>query len=533
MNIIEHGSLDPKSSVLVKVFKDDHRASSDDGKKANWMDFDSRLLPELDANSNYNSLEVWKLSDVVFLDDSPAILGRVVTVDHPQAIVDISHSTSESGTLASSSNAKSTLKVFKVSELELCPIDYGESGPQSGPQPQQHQQPMKTNLVSTAPTSSDTKSLQNRGGISRHVAGTVQHHPVCILAPELSSSSSSNGSSILQQQGSATGSVIHGYTPLAVHTTDKGPTMLVERISDSATFLVYSGHSSVGGGALVSTSFVALNCKDSKPSLFTIEEESVPAMEGGFRADPVVLRYNRSSSSSDQLCKDDGGDSNGDQGRDVGGARSKVGVRSKGKSKAGSKASSTPIKLMEVEAPGDATRLPRRSNRKRKLDKSGKASTATTIATTTPGDQKATGTTSKLLAPARSDSATPAITKWPRKINLSSSSSSSLSLLQQPLVVKLNSEPLMMWDVNGMVRPLLDGLNLRPAVPGKASLSLPTMSYRFVSSRRHAISKTQNVCVLVLGKSLSLIACIIQIDIMLANIMKFCAITGVFSNVQA
>ena len=517
MNIIEHGSLDPKTSVLVKVFKDDHRASSDDSKKASWMDFDSRLLPELDANSNYNSLEVWKLSDVVFLDDSPAILGRVVTVDHPQAIVDISHSTSESGTLASSSNAKSTLKVFKVSELELCPIDYGESGPQSRQQPQQHQQPVKINLASTAPSSTDSKSLPNCGGVSRHVAGTVQHHPVCILAPELTPSSSSNGSSIsMQQQGSATtGSVIHGYTPLAVHTTDKGPTMLVERISDSATFLVYSGHSSAGGGALVSTSFVALNCKDSKPNLFTIEEESVPAMEGGFRADPVVLSYNRSSSNGDHPYKDVGGDSNDDRGRSVGSAGSKVGVQSKGKSKAGSKASSTPVKSMEVERPGDATRLPRRSNRKRKIDKSGKASTA---ATTTPENQKATGTctTGKLPAPAVNDSATLATcilvpTKSSKKTDPSSSNSSSLSLLQQPLVVKLNSEPVMMWDVNGMVCPLLDGLNLRPAVPGKASsLPLPTMSYRFVSSRRHAISKTQNVCVLVLGKSfLILTNCIV------------------------
>ncbi len=520
MNIIEHGSLDPKTSVLVKVFKDDHRTSSDDGKKPGWMDIDSRLLPELDANSNYNSLEVWKLSDVVFLDDSPAILGRVVTVDHPQAIVDISHSTSESGTLASSSNAKSTLKVFKVSELELCPIDYGDSGPQSRQQPQQQPQPKKTNLASTTSSSSDSKSLQNRGGISRHVAGTVQHHPVCILAPE-DHTSSSNGSSVLQQQGSGTGSVIHGYTPLAVHTTDKGPTMLLKRISDSATFLVYSGHSSAGGGALLSTSFVALNCKDSKPNLFTIEEESVPAMEGGFQVDPVVLSYNRSLS-CDRLCKNNGGDSNDNQGKSVD-TSSRVGVRSKGKSKAGSKATSTPVKSMEVvEALGDATRLPRRSNRKRKI---GKPSTTSTITTTaTSDDQKATGTTNKLLrSPSGlgNDSATLAtqVTKPPRRTDISSQSSSgSLSLLQQPLVVKLNSEPLMIWDVNGMVCPLLDGLNLR-SVPGKAGLPLPTMSYRFVSSRRHAISKTQNVCVLALGKYMYSA----KFFFFLAILVKFCA----------
>ena len=504
MNIIEHGSLDPKTSVLVKVFKDDHHASSDDGNKASWMDFDSRLLPELDSNSSYNSLEVWKLSDVVFLDDSPAILGRVVTVDHPQVIVDISHSTSESGTLASSSNAKSTLKVFKVSELELCPIDYGDgSVSQSQPQSQsrQQQQPKKTNMASTL-SLSDTKSSQNRGGVSHHVAGTVQHHPVCILAPE---PTSSNGSSLLQQQGSAAGSVINGYTPLALTTTDEGPTMLLERASDSATFLVHSGHTE--GGALVSTSFVALNCKDSKPNLFTIEEESIPALEGGFRADPVVLSYNRASVDS-QLCADDGAAcSNVDQGTSVStGAKVSVGSRvTKGKSKAssgsGGRATSTPVKLIDVEA-GDAAKLPRRSSRKRKLDKGGKMSTTTTISA--PDDQTATGTSLKLQAPTESDSdkattlATP-VTKAPKMRDIHPSALK--SSLVQPTVAKLTSQPLLMWDVNGMVCPLLDGLNLRP-VPGKASFSLPTMSYSFVSSRQHAITRTQNVCVLTLGKSL-------------------------------
>ena len=491
MNIIEHGSLDPKTSVLVKVFKDDHRTSSDDGKKVSWMDIDSRLLPELDTNSNYNSLEVWKLSDVVFLDDSPAILGRVVTVDHPQAIVDISHSTSETGTLASSSNAKSTLKVFKVSELELCPIDYGESGPQSQPQSRHQQQPKRTNLASTS-SLSEAKNSQNRGGVSHHVAGTVQHRPVCILAPELTSFSNGNSTlSPLQQQGSAAGSVIYGYSPLAVHTTDEGPTMLVERISDSSTFLVYSGHSSAGGGALVSTSFVALNCKDSKPNLFTIEEESVPALEGGFRADPVVLNC----SNSDQLCKNDS-DSNDNQGRSVG-TRSKVSVGSKvtkGKTKAsgGGKATSTPVKSMEVEA-GDAARLPRRSNRKRKSSKMN-------ITTTAVDDRKTAG--SKLQAPeSNADKPTTLITPVTKSFKKKDPSSlSSLSLVHPPPMAKLNSQPLLIWDVNGMVCPLLDGLNLRP-VPGKASLPLPTMSYRFVSSRQHAITKTQNVFVLALGKS--------------------------------
>lgn len=495
MNIIEHGSLDPKTSVLVKVFKDDCRVNSDDSKKPSWMDLDSRLLPELDTNSNYNSLEVWKLSDVVFLDDSPAILGRVVTVDHPQAIVDISHSTNESDTLASSSNAKSTLKVFKVSELELCPIDYGESGSQSQPLSwQQQQQQKKANLASTMSSSSEAKPSQNRGGVSHHVAGTVQHNPVCILVPELTTSSSSNGSStssLLQQQGSPTGSVIYGYTPLAVHTTDEGPTMLVERISDSATFLVYSGHSSAGSGALVSTSFVALNCKDSKPNLFTIEEESVPALEGGFRADPVVIGYNRPSSADHQLHMDGNGrddQKGGDGARSRGTLGSKV---TKGNSKAN--AASTPVKSVEVDAVVGATKSPvslRRSNRKRKLNKSGKTPTTSP----TPSKLQALEDISDKQG-TYSSTAAKSLQKTAPGSQLFQSSASSYC----PSVAKLNSQPLMIWDVNGMVCPLLDGLNLRP-VPGKTNVPLPTMSYRFVTSRQHAITKSQNVYVLVLGK---------------------------------
>ena len=487
MNIIEHGSLDPKTSVLVKVFKDDYRVNSDDNKKPSWMDLDSRLLPELDTNSNYNSLEVWKLSDVVFLDDSPAILGRVVTVDHPQAIVDISHSTSESGTLASSSNAKSTLKVFKVSELELCPIDYGESGSQSQPQSRQQQQQQKANLASMSGFS-EAKVLQNHGGVSHHVAGTVQHHPVCILSPELTSSSGNvSSSNLLQQQGSAAGSVIYGYTPLAVHTTDEGPTLLVERMSDSATFLVYSGHSSAGSGALISTSFMALNCKDSKPNLFTIEEESVPALEGGFRADPIVLSYNRPTNDDQPLTGGNGKDaqkgSNGARSKDTLG--SKV---TKGKSKAN--AASTPVKSVEVDAVVGATKSsisPRRSSRKRKLDKNSKTPT------TTPNKLQASDDTSD-----KQTACTSAAAKSLKKVDPSSQLLQSSATLPCPPVAKLNSQPLLIWDVNGMVCPLLDGLNLK-SMPGKTSLPLPTMSYRFVTSRQHAITKSQNVYILTLG----------------------------------
>ena len=481
MNIIEHGSLDPKTSVLVKVFKDEYRvtpdASSSKKKSRSDLDTSSRHLSDLDSSSNYNGLEVWKLSDVVFLDDSPAILGRVVTVDHPQAIVDISHSTNESGTLASSSNAKSTLKVFKVSELELCPIDYSETRAQQ----------RKSNAVESSFSSSETKFQGGvgRGGVSHHVAGTVQHHPVCILAPELSShlQVGSVPTNLLTQQerqhqmgpnSSSFGSIIYGYTPLAVHTSDEGPTMLVERTSDNSTFLVYSGHSSAGG--LVSTSFVALNSKDSKPNRHTIEEESIPALEGGFKVDPVALEYSMSLCNKPSKSITEG---------------SKVNTRSKG----GSAALASSSSEMESHDSVDVAMKPnppqRRSSRKRKLETpniKSVSSSATNKTSESPPSSISNKQSSSTTAESTATSSAHQEQQW--------LPGSGLSLQPMP---KIDSQLLLLRDVNGKICPLLDGLNLRPT-HSKMDAALPTLSYSCIACKQYAISKSQSVLVVALGE---------------------------------
>lgn len=482
MNIIEHGSLDPKTSVLVKVFKDEFQlnARSTSRKKKHKVEFgfSSQLLPDLEDNSNYNGLEVWKLSNVVFLDDSPAILGRVVTVDYPQVIVDISHSTNESGTLASSSNAKSTLKVFKVSELELCPIDYGECD-------QIHKK--KASSSSSSSEGAKFSTLGQDTGVSHHVAGTVQHHPVCILAPEVSSHDSFSGvsglppSTLQQHPGDSIApssrSLIYGYAPLAVHTTDKGLTMLLERISDGSTYLVYSGHSS-GAGGLVSTSFVALNSKDSKPNRHTVEEESVPAVEGGFKADPVALQYRSyDDHTSKQLCR-------------IGkNSAEKVDVRSKVR---GHKEALAPS---PVDIDSSKSALPqRRSTRKRRLAKSVEN-------TTSSPDKKSSCEPQPLDTTSNKTTKGVCTTKSPVMSNgtLLPHQDECHYAPHHPLP-KINSQLLLIRDVNGKLCPLLDGLNLRP-VPGKLNVALPTMSYRCVAFRQYAVSSNQNVTVVALGKS--------------------------------
>lgn len=272
MSIIEHSGLDPKASILVKVYKDVFPASVRTGSSAT-----SDALRALESESCFDSLEVWSLSDVVYLDDSPAILGRVVTVDQLQAIVDISHSSSESGTMDSTSAALSTLKVFKLTEIESC-MDRGLVSVG------------RTTLLKGGEGLKGDSPLKDAGAkvvtVSQHIAGIVQHRPACLLNPSTSAPTHPSSSGGMPhpprdpERGGSPCTCIHGYYPLAVHITDNGPVMLIKRIRDGAAFLVCSGHT--GFPSFSNSSFVSLSSRDSKPGRVTIEQESVAAACGGF-----------------------------------------------------------------------------------------------------------------------------------------------------------------------------------------------------------------------------------------------------------
>ena len=117
--MMERSSIDPKTSVLVKVFRD--CTSSASSAQSN---FDGSAHQNFHGSGNdvYSGLEVWKLNDVVFLDDSPSILGRVVAVDNNQVVVDCSYTQSDpsEGHPSDVPVAKSSLKVFRLSDLEPC-----------------------------------------------------------------------------------------------------------------------------------------------------------------------------------------------------------------------------------------------------------------------------------------------------------------------------------------------------------------------------------------------------------------------------
>ena len=192
---------------------------------------------------------MWKLSDVVFLDDSPSILGRVIAIDRQQVVVDCDFTGSNHD--GESNVAKSTLKVFRLVDLESCieGPEYRHTAPHS------KNEGVTSKNVSMAtsdlPSGSHGTREVSQPAISRHVAGTVQHRPVCILDPNLARNVDMSISNSIPHPPSER---LRGLRPLAVQATDTGPNLLVERVSDQLVFLVSSAHSTTS--ALNMSSFV-------------------------------------------------------------------------------------------------------------------------------------------------------------------------------------------------------------------------------------------------------------------------------------
>ncbi len=243
--VVEHSWSASRSSVLVRVYKDpppggqSSKSTPPEGQSSKSTPPEgqsskstgaSAVLKDIESSAYFESLDIWKLSDIVFLDDSPAVLGRVVTVDQHQAIVNVFED--------ASSSSKSSLKVFKTSELELC-------------------------LNPVQPSATSTPSDQSS---SQHIAGVVQHTPLLLSTPATSTTDESSKS------------ITYGYRPLAVHTTNSGPSLLLEHVGNNNAFLVCSGQAS--HGPFGTSSFVALGL-GSKPIRSTIPEESFSAAEGG------------------------------------------------------------------------------------------------------------------------------------------------------------------------------------------------------------------------------------------------------------
>ena len=247
VNIMEHSSLDPVTSILVRVMKNTLPSFEEAIANSNSLD-DSRI---------YESLEVWKHSDVYFLDDSPAILGRVVAVDSNQAIVDISQTQNKDEQKVT----KSSLKVFRLSELEICVSTDSKSGGGA--------------LEKDATDAKLTPAVKR---CTRHVAGIVQHFPVCLLDPL-----QNHTPQMISPEDSLEGVPAHtsltGFQPITMHMTNDGPLLLVKSLKDNQAFIIAPSSSS--SGLIQTSSYVALSGRDQKPPHCTVPNEGCDCVETG------------------------------------------------------------------------------------------------------------------------------------------------------------------------------------------------------------------------------------------------------------
>ena len=449
VSVMERSSIDPKTSVLVKVFKDF------------GLDFSSSACYDLYQSENiYSGLEVWKLSDVVFLDDSPSILGRVVAIDRQQVIIDCSYTEPIfEGATNNTNAAKSSLKVFKTTDLEPC---------MEGPDFQRATgSKVEGRGVGNFPSGpgGETPSTSSQGGrhsvhsVSRHVSGTVQHRPVLILDPTPVQNYHNGDSPVMEN-------CLRGFRPLAVMATDSGPNLLVERVSDRSSFLVCSSHATTG--AMSMSSFVAVGNRDTKVKRCTIAEESVNSVASGLARNVSLLQA--SSELSNQFKTGSGalsttGSKPGCPDICTTSSKDSTIGKTLTQSRKGKKVAS-------VETGSTSSRGKRSQKHMHFLQ---------------PQPQVAMDTTSVPTSVAASNSIVH-VSRDCEFVPLSSS----------------HADMFLIRDISGTIWSLLDGLSLKPSCGPSGHVlhqsSVPSWSYSCISSRQYSTQGQDNVSVFVLGE---------------------------------
>lgn len=447
VSVMERSSIDPTTSVLVKVFRDFGLRSTAHSK------FDATRHDLYESSDIFSGLEVWKLSDVVFLDDSPSILGRVVAVDRQQVIVDCGYSQTHADLVEGSSTAKSSLKVFKLGELEAC-----IEGPDFYPKVKSSQ---GASGGQSASTSSDTQAFQR--SVSRHVAGVVQHCPVCLLDPAPSKPHQARSFDLSMSGPSLSSSRLIGFRPLAVQANDSGPNLLVERVNDGSAFLVCSAHLTTA--ALNVTSFVALGYRDSKAKRCTIGEESINCLEGGLVVNQDLVK------TANALTK----------------------------CQMNNSTAFDPTKITRTGGKGVGSKR-RTSSRK---GKTVAHSAAVKGATRVKGSNTHSPVTFSTTSQTHDQSVTAYYSNGVQSPFLGSCEFIALSGGHPDLFF--------IRDISGSIRPLLDGLSLKCTASVSSGLAskrvtVPLQSYRCVSSRQYCVEAEGNVAVFVLG-TLQFAAC--------------------------
>ena len=185
-----------------------------------------------------NGSEIWEVKDVVFLESENKLLGTVAAIDGPHVIVNVVNVMSPS---------ESSLRVFKVSELETVPSEGERSEGTTGSQ----QMP--------------TSSLYR---------GCIQHIPKCIV-----SSSSKMGNKEL----------LAGLKPVAMATTSVGISLVAQRLSDSKAFFLGPAMEQATDSSKVYTCSTDVNVSNNIDNgSCTVEAESISSQEAALTPTSLV-----------------------------------------------------------------------------------------------------------------------------------------------------------------------------------------------------------------------------------------------------
>lgn len=215
------------------------------------------------SNVPSNGSEIWEVKDVVFLESENKLLGTVAAIDGPHVIVKVANVVSPS---------ESTLRVFKVSELESVPSESAEGSA----------------MTQQVPTSSLYR-------------GCIQHAPKCIV-----------GSSIK----SGNKEVLVGLKPVAMTTTSVGISLIAQHSSDGKAFFLGPAMEQAIDSSKIYTCSSDVNVSSSNDDgSCTVDSEAISSREAALAPAslvPSVVHEKLVSGQKRRRRSDDNGDDDDD-----------------------------------------------------------------------------------------------------------------------------------------------------------------------------------------------------------------------------
>jgi len=238
VDVDEQSLVDPKVSVKVMV-----GYCKDETKRSNFSAF---------PNAQTDRIEVWTRSQVVFLDNPTPSMGEVIAIDQQQAVVKLDAFGTDSA----------AVKIFKLSELEIVSLGTDRS-------------PFENNLATSSSNNTSGDVLAKHTTFTRHIAGVVQHKPLCLLDGSCQWKPA-EATTIADTQMD---SIVTGFQPISINATKEGLVLLVERTSDHKVFLVFP--TTMTTGLVRGTSYVATGNGTNYSSKCTLDEEAANSIEAG------------------------------------------------------------------------------------------------------------------------------------------------------------------------------------------------------------------------------------------------------------